>query len=839
MTIVKGVRNHMKIKYNLDVLKIVKVEQKSFLVVQGWAYDKENPTGQIVVYINNKKVAESVKQVERKDVLKKLKLDHQSLKLGFNLLLEIENSTFIDSFAMVISSGKKENQFIALNKKQLEQYIKNERIVYFIDETTCINDLVTIGGWAITSSYDKVGYRIVNQHNKEIEMTLNYISRSDVLDNLLNNEIAKKLNDKIGFNIHFKKENEKDKYFIEFTADNGLQSRKEIRMSNFDWRYALSNLSLKNILKFISYIKRYGIKETKDRIMKKKDRDVFSFEDFYQNHKCSNSELDHQRKHKFTYEPKISIIVPAYKTPENFLNQMIDSVENQSYQNYELCIADGSVDSKEVENVLKSRQALNDKIKYTILDQNYGISGNTNAALELATGDYIALLDHDDILALSALYEVVEAINEDLDNEVIYTDEDKVDMDLKHHFEPHFKPDYNLDLLRSNNYICHFFVVKTSIINEVGGFRKEYDGSQDYDLILRCTEKARKVKHLPRILYHWRTHINSTAANPESKMYCFEAGKNAIQDSLKRSGVDGEVFLTEHLGFYRVKYNVLGDPKVSIIIPNKDHVEVLSTCINSILKKSTYNNYEIIIVENNSENPETFEYYKDIKGDSRIKVVEWKNEFNYSAINNFGIENATGEYYILLNNDTEIITENWIEEMLSNCQRKEVGICGAKLYYPDDTIQHAGVIVGLGGIAGHIFMNFPRDAVGYFAKCKLQQDLSAVTAACLMVKKEAFDVVNGLEEKLKIAFNDIDFCLKVRQAGYLVVFNPYVELYHYESKSRGKDDTIEKIKRFNSEVAYMKAQWKDILEAGDPYFNENLDLMKWDYSFKNNSEKEN
>ena len=829
----------MRIRYNLDVLKIVKVDQKNYLVVQGWAYDRDNPTGKIEIFINNEKIKEPIKQVERSDVLKKINAVNQGWKLGFSLLLEIKSTIVINSFKIAISNNEDTKVFVSLNKENFEKYIKSEKIIYFIDDVTCTDNLVTIGGWVITSSYNRVKCRIINQNCKEIDKTIRYISRKDVLDSILNNELTKKIDDKIGFNIQFNKENEKDRYFIEFTADNGLQTKKEIRMNNFDWRYAVSNLSLKNISKFVSYIKRYGVKETKDRIMKKKDRDTFSFEDFYQNHKCSNSELDHQRKRKFTYEPKISIIVPAYKTPENFLNQMIDSVENQSYQNYELCIADGSVDSKEVENVLKSRQALNDKIKYTVLDQNYGISGNTNAALELATGDYIALLDHDDVLALSALYEVVEAINENIDNEVIYTDEDKVDMDLKYHFEPHFKPDYNLDLLRSNNYICHFFVVKASIINEVGGFRKEYDGSQDYDLILRCTEKAKKVKHLPRILYHWRTHMNSTAANPESKMYCFEAGKNAIQDSLKRSGIDGEVFLTEHLGFYRVKYKVLGNPKVSIIIPNKDHVEVLSTCINSILKKSTYNNYEIIIVENNSENPETFEYYKEIKGDSRIKVVEWKNEFNYSAINNFGVKNATGEYYILLNNDTEIISENWIEEMLSNCQRKEVGICGAKLYYPDDTIQHAGVIVGLGGIAGHIFMNFPRDAVGYFAKCKLQQDLSVVTAACLMAKKEVFDEVNGLEEDLKVAFNDVDFCLKVRKAGYLVVFNPYVELYHFESKSRGKDDTIEKIKRFDSEIAYMEDKWKDILESGDPYFNKNLDLMKWDYSFKNNSEKEN
>lgn len=828
----------MSIKYNLDILKVITIEEKDFLIVNGWVYNLENVNGRLFITLNSKKISQSVNRVKREDIDKKLHLDPSSLELGFNIAIEIERGLEINSFSISMVNNDKEETFVNLSKKQVSEYISKDKILHFIDEKTCVNNLVTINGWAITESFNKVNYRVVNQKNEEMEITIAYSFRNDVLKNLLNNEIVDKMDNKIGFNIQFNIENPKDRYFIEFTTDTGLCMKKAIRINGFDWRYALSNATPKNLAKAIVFLSKYGLKETKDRIMKKKERDAFSYEDFYRYHQCSTIELEEQRKHKFAYEPKISIIVPAYKTPKDFLNQMIDSVENQTYKNYELCIADGSVDSSEVEEVLKARQATNDKIKYVILDQNYGISGNTNAALELATGDYIALLDHDDILALSALYEVVEAINEDKDNEVIYTDEDKVDMDSQHHFEPHFKPDFNLDLLRSNNYICHFFVVKKSIIDEVGGFRKEYDGSQDYDLILRCTEKAKKIKHLPRMLYHWRTHMNSTAANPESKMYCFEAGKNAIQDSLKRCGVEGEVSFTDHLGFYRVKYKVLGNPKVSIIIPNKDHVDVLKTCVNSILKKSSYTNYEIIIVENNSENNETFEYYKEIEKDSRVKVVKWESEFNYSAINNFGIKNASSDYYILLNNDTEVITEDWIEEMLANCQRKEVGICGAKLYYPDNTIQHAGVIVGLGGLAGHIFMNFPRDAIGYFAKCKLQQNLSAVTAACLMVKKEAFDKVNGLEEDLKVAFNDIDFCLKVREAGYLVVFNPNVELYHYESKSRGKDDTVEKRKRFDSEVAYMQNKWKNILENGDPYFNKNLDLRKFDYSFKNNSTKE-
>lgn len=821
----------MKTRHNIDAISVVNVDGKKVYVIQGWIYDSMNLENNLEILVNHDSTSIPYELIERHDVLKRLKIQsNEVIKLGFTATVEGEINH------LVINSIRNDSKvkMIELSAKEIAKEIATEKIMHFFDNLTCIDNVITVNGWVTTSTAKKVDITIKNNKGEEIEANVVRLVRHDVLEALFGEKLVNRLDDKIGFNIQFKRESEKDTYYVEFKSSHGEVLKQKIKFGKFDYRYVLRNLTLKNICRGIVYIGRYGIAGTKQRLMDKKARDQFSYEDFYKYHKCSNAQLQQQREHKFDYEPKISIIVPAYKTPKDFLNQMIDCVEEQTYQNYELCIADGSVDSNEVEEVLKQRSSVNPKIKYSILDKNYGISGNTNAALELATGDYIALLDHDDILAASALYEVVEAINEDIENEVIYTDEDKVDMDLVHHFEPHFKPDFSLDLFRSNNYICHFFIAKKEIVEKVGGFREKYDGSQDYDFILRCTELAKKVKHLHRILYHWRTHMNSTAANPESKMYCFEAGKRAIEDSLERANVKGEVMFTDHLGFYRVKYDVIGNPKVSIIIPNKDHAEVLKVCIDSILTKSTYSNYEIVIVENNSTEDKTFEYYKSLN-DERIKVVTWENEFNYSAINNFGVQHATGEYYILLNNDTEIITETWIEEMLGNCQRKEVGICGAKLYYPDNTIQHAGVIVGMGGIAGHVFMNFPRDAIGYFAKCKLQQNLSAVTAACLMVRKDVFEQVGGLEEQLKVAFNDIDFCLKVRKAGYLVVYNPNVELYHYESKSRGKEDTVEKMKRFNQEIAYMQTTWKDILENGDPYYNSNLALDKWDYSFRNNS----
>lgn len=579
------------------------------------------------------------------------------------------------------------------------------------------------------------------------------------------------------------------------------------------------------IKRFIEIVQEGGFKKALKIVwMRLKRSDQQSYETWFENHRADKRELEAQGKRNFSYRPKFSIIVPTYKTPEKFLREMIDSVLGQTYDNWELCVGDGSVEDAGVKKVLEEYARRDSRIKFKILDENLGISGNTNAALTLATGEYLALLDHDDLLAPEALYNVAECMNEDRTIDVIYTDEDKVSMDLKEHFQPHFKPDFSIDLLRSNNYICHMFVVKKSIADRVGGFRKEFDGSQDYDFIFRCCEQAKNIRHIPKILYYWRMHKNSVAENPESKMYAFEAGKRAIEGNLERCGLQGEVSHTKLLGFYKVTYKVEGTPKVSIVIPNKDEAETLKTCIDSILNRTSYPNYEIIIVENNSTTREIFEYYDELRKVDRVTMVEWKDEFNYSAINNYGIRYSQGEYVVLLNNDTEVITENWLEELLGVCQRKDVGIVGAKLLYPDDTIQHAGVIIGLGGIAGHALLGLDRLDPGYFAKTFISQNVSAVTAACLMVKRSVYDEVGGLEEQLKVAFNDIDFCLKVRQKGYLIVFDAAVELYHYESKTRGAEDTEEKKKRFDSEISYMEEKWRDILENGDPFYNPNWSL---------------
>lgn len=601
------------------------------------------------------------------------------------------------------------------------------------------------------------------------------------------------------------------------------------------WLHYIKKIKPYNIKKGLLYLKHYGFKEFWVRLCERMEPEEVPYGPWYEKHCPTSQELEQQRKKKFSYAPTISIAVPAYKTPILFLEQMIDSVRNQTYANWELCIVNASPEEKEMHQVLDKYVNMDTRIRVKDLKDNLGIAENTNEALLMGTGEFIGLLDHDDLLAPQALYCMVEAMNSKKFQghvDVLYSDEDKVTMDLSEHFQPHFKPDFNLDLLRSNNYITHFFVARTSLVKEVGGFRREYDGAQDYDFIFRCVEKAEQICHIPEILYHWRTHKASTADNPASKMYAFEAGKRAIEGNLERCGVEGIVDHTKDYGFYQVKYPVQGQPFVSVIIPNKDQKESLKKCLDSVFEKTTYKNYEIIIVENNSTAPETFAYYKELEKRENVKILVWEKGFNYSAINNFGVKEAKGDYLLFLNNDVEVINPEWMEEMLGNCQRKEVGIVGSKLYYPDNTIQHAGTIIGIGGIAGHAFLNMPRSRTGYLHKASLQMDLSAVTAACMMMKKSVFEQIEGFEEKLQVAFNDVDLCLRTVQAGYLVVYNPKVELYHYESKSRGTEDNEEKVRRFQSEIEFMRTRWIDILKEGDPYYNKNLTLSKWNYSLR-------
>lgn len=588
------------------------------------------------------------------------------------------------------------------------------------------------------------------------------------------------------------------------------------------------------LVKAMRYFKRNGFSATIDRAKVKLTKQDTQNAYFYwrKKYEIKPEEIEAQRAEHFSYEPKFSIVIPLFNTRPKFLKEMVDSIRNQTYSNWELCLADGTGEKSPLIPILKDYAAKDSRIRYEVLTENKGISENTNAAIRMAGGDFIVLADHDDIMPANALYECAKALNEDASIDVIYSDEDKVDMDGKKYFEPHFKSDFNIDLLCSMNYICHLFVVKKELMEQVGMLRSEFDGAQDHDFILRCCEKAKNIHHIPKILYHWRCHIDSTAANPESKMYAFEAGKKAVEEHYKRIGVPAVVEHGQFYGMYRTKYQWKEQPLISILIPNKDHIEDLQKCMNSIEEKSTYKNYEFIIIENNSTEQETFDYYKEIEKKENVTVLYYKDEFNYSKINNFGVEHANGEYLLLLNNDTEIINPDCLSEMLGYCMREDVGIVGVRLYYEDDTIQHAGVVLGFGGIAGHAFIGSSRYDNGYFSRIICAQDYSAVTAACMMTKKSLYREVGGLTEEFRVAFNDIDYCMKVRETGKLVVYNPAAELYHYESKSRGLEDTPEKVERFNSEVARFIDRWNKQLQAGDPYYNPNLSLDKADFSLK-------
>lgn len=524
-----------------------------------------------------------------------------------------------------------------------------------------------------------------------------------------------------------------------------------------------------------------------------------------------------------------SIVVPLYNTTESFLRDMIESVLSQTYLNWQLCLADGSDDAhRYVRQCCEEYAEAESRIAYRKLEKNLGIAGNSNACLEMACGDYVALLDHDDVLHPAALYEMANVIAE-CNADFVYTDEATFrSPNIEDVVFIHFKPGFAPDNLRANNYICHFSAFRRSLLNDAGWFRDGFEGSQDHDLVLRLTESATRIVHIPKVLYFWRAHPGSTAKDDAEKSYAGESGKKAVLSSLETAGIAARVENAKGAQtVYRCIYELTSTPKVSIIIPTCDHVDDLRTCLESVQEKSTYRNFEIIVVENNSRELKTFEYYETmLERWDNVKLVLWDGPFNWSAINNYGVrKSATGDMILLLNNDIEVIAPNWLEEMIMYAQRRDVGCVGAMLYYPDDTIQHAGVLVGAGGqLVSHAFADVTRGEVGYARKLCYAQNMSAVTGACMLMRREVWDEMGGCDENYPVNFNDIDLCMRIREAGYLVVWTPFAELYHYESKSRGKDNTPAKRARAEAEKARLEDRWAAELAAGDPYYNPNLDI---------------
>jgi O-antigen biosynthesis protein len=523
------------------------------------------------------------------------------------------------------------------------------------------------------------------------------------------------------------------------------------------------------------------------------------------------------------YQPLISIVVPVHNTSVVYLRQMIDSVLDQIYLHWELCLADDASSHPDVRAVLEEYALKDCRIRTIFRTENGNISLASNSALGIATGDFIALLDHDDLLTPDALYEVIVLLNQHPGADMIYSDEDKID-DAGNLSAPFFKPDWCPDSFLARMYTCHFGVYRREVIELIGGFRAGYEGSQDYDLVLRFTEKTENIFHIPKILYHWRIHPQSAASCPDQKPYAAISAKRALTDALVRRKEPGQVLPVKNItGHYTIRYEIKNHPKVSIIIPTKDLAEILDTCLISIFEKTLYSNYEVIIVDNGSIEETTKNLFSKWQEKEPERFVSYHLDipFNYSKINNFAVTKATGDYLLFLNNDTEILTPDWIEGMLEQAQRPSIGAVGALLLYPDNTIQHAGVIIGIGGVAGHSHKHFPQDSNGYFYQLKTVNNYSAITAACLMCKKEDFKLVGGFEEKLEVAFNDVDFCLKLIALGYRNIWVPHVIVYHYESKSRGYEDTPEKQKRFAEEIEYMKSKWKIYIDS-DPCYNQNL-----------------
>ncbi len=729
-------------------------------------------------------------------------------------------------------SGIEEINISSAQIEYLRNLIEINLIGVQADERT---KTIKITGWAESAGELKLS---VYAEKKELEYKADYFTRADMVSRYFEGE----LNRNCGFELTVE---DTDVRSIRITSESGGrrgsigvvvnrassgQQRRSVRLAE-DKRNDY-------ITRARNYIAMYGMKrfivKAVGKLTGKSIKDPTNI--YFNKINPNEARLKEQRDYKFASNYKFSILIPVYRPDAKFFTLMLDSIVAQTYDNWQICLADGSGEGYTVENVVRPyiEKYGEDKVKYIKLENNLGIAENTNAAMRMADGDFIVFGDHDDELHPTALFECMRELERYPQADFIYSDEDKIIEATGHHTEAHFKSDLNMELLRSNNYICHLSVVKKSLADKVGVLYTQFNGSQDHDYVLRCVEKAECVRHIPRILYHWRINDNSTAKSASTKTYANTAGVNAVSAHLKRMGIDGEVKNGVAPGFYDIRYKLTEKPLVSVIIPNKDHLDDLTRCLESMENVNNYHNVEYIVVENNSVLEDTFEGYKELekKYGDKFKLVKWDGIFNYSAINNFGARYAKGEYILLLNNDTSVIEPDSLRCMLAQCQRAEVGIVGAKLLYDDDTVQHAGVIIGYQGVAGHAFTGMGDDVYGYFARAVLSQELSAVTAACLLTKRSVFDEVGGLDESFEVAFNDIDYCMKVRAAGYKIIYDPHAKLHHYEYKSRGAEDTGKKQERFGGEIMHFIDKWRAALIAGDMYYNPNLELVGELYTIK-------
>lgn len=691
---------------------------------------------------------------------------------------------------------------------------------YCFDSIFVKNGKIFATGWAVSSvTENEIEITVTDEKKEPVDAIVTWAARPDV-------GLAKYGDPKAGhvgifLEIPFRGQHLVTVHFKEKNAQGNVITEQSLPL----------NPALIAARKFLKESKAQYVSTKKSLIWLKKKltrKEYADYDTWLRIMRVSRQELFAQRKTKFSYAPKFSVVVPLYHTPAKFLKDLVRSMMYQSYANWELCLVNSSPEDVHLTSLLENWAMRDKRIRVIRLEKNLGIAQNTNAGIAASTGEFIAFLDHDDFLEPDALFCYADALNKDKTIDVFYSDEDKTDEYAAHYFYPHFKSDFNIDLLHANNYMCHFLAVRKSLVDTVGGLNEKFDGAQDYDFVLRLTENTKKIYHCPRILYHWRCSNQSTAANQGNKMYAIHAGKAALNAHYKRIGWNARAQEGAVDGWYQTKFTLKEEPLVSILIPNKDHTDDLDVCLNSFFERADYQNYEFIIIENNSVLPETFAYYEKIeKEHDNVKVVYWEAGFNYSAINNFGFKFAKGDYIMLLNNDVELITPDIFQSMLGFCMRPEVGIVGAKLLYNDHTVQHAGVLVGAGGLADHVFKGIHEDDPGYMGRAISSQDVSAVTAACLLVKRSVYEEVGGLEDEFQVAFNDVDFCLKVRKAGYLIVYDADVKLFHYESKSRGMEDTTERFIRFGNEMMLLNSKWDILSTFVDPYYNPNLSYLEY------------
>lgn len=821
----------MTLKYRIEKFEFHDLKTKQFITILGYCYQENNETVEYSVKLDGKEVEFNLFRPSREDIIKSYELGFKNAHIGFRLTVpcdveptSIEVNVYTDTLSECI---------LNYDQRKINKYRDKRGIRSYIDEFSYNEETKTYQakGWAFSYEKEPITFSILNAAGKEVEFDYKSKGRVD----LYSLSMVDKDQIDCGFTVKWKG-NAKEKYTFGLKTKN--YQIKEILHEKSQGQEILSRVP--KLFKMMSYqhvkngfriLKKKGFPGVIDRIVHGTSNWT-EYDKWFNATKVTEEELERQRKTEFSFRPMISIIVATFNTKEEYLKEMIDSVRNQSYSNWQLCIGDGSTNDS-VEKYVKEHYGDDSRIVFKKLEKNYGISGNMNGALELVTGDYVGLFDHDDLLTPDCLYEFVASMQE-VHHDCVYSDEDKLNDKTKKLEDPHFKPDFSIDLLCSHNYITHFFVVNMDIVRKVGGMRSEYDGSQDHDFIFRCVEQANSVHHVPKILYHWRMHPLSTAMDPESKMYCYTSGKKAIESHFKRVGIDATVEMLPRplYGMYHCKYTVKDHPLVSILIPNYNHKDLLKGCIESLMNVNAYSNIEIVIVENNSTEQEIFDYYKELEETySNVKVIYYEGDFNYSKINNYGVKYTHGEYILFLNNDTKVIEPDSIEDMLGVCQREDVGAVGAKLLYEDDTVQHCGVVVGYHGYATAAFSLIDRNDFGYMGRPRVSWDVSAVTAACLMTKREIFDEVGGFDEDFKVACNDVDLCLKIRSLNKWIVEDVFSVWYHYESKSRGLEDTPEKQARFQSEIARFQKKWPEILKNGDPFHNPNFDLDKGPFTY--------